>query len=137
MDPLKEMVKENGSRGWKSRPRTWNRLKEPARQNRRDPTKAEDVLWQLLRLERDRGFKFRRQHAIGPYIVDFYCASARLAIEVDGPIHEEQGEQDAARTEFIRAFGVNVLRVTNEQVLTATEETVALIRQSLQPSPSP
>ena len=121
----------------KSQPRTWIHLRESVRANRRAPTEAEDALWQMLRVERDRGFKFRRQHAIGPYIVDFYCAAAGLAIEVDGPIHASQADADAERTRFIESLRVRVLRVTNEQVLRDTERTMALLRQSLRPCPSP
>ena len=78
-------------------------------------------MWDLLRGRRTLGLKFRRQHAIGPYIVDFYCAEARL-VEVDGPIHDEQTEDDAARTEFLEAKGLHVLRMKNELVLTKSEQ---------------
>ena len=65
------------------------------------------MLWERVRNRRLGGLKFRRQHPLGPYIVDFYCAEHRLVVEVDGPIHEGQKEQDALRAECLemRAFG--------------------------------
>src|SRR5687767_11193777 len=61
---------------WQSRPQTWTALKDAVRDHRRRPTSAEGALWDILRGRRTLGLKFRRQHAIGSYIVDFYCASA-------------------------------------------------------------
>jgi very-short-patch-repair endonuclease len=58
-----------------------------AKHHRAGPTSAEEKLWAVLRSRRYRDIKFRRQHAIGPYVVDFACASARLVLEVDGPSH--------------------------------------------------
>ena len=77
-----------------------------------------------MRSRRSLGLKFRRQHAIGPYIVDFYCAEVSLAIEVDGPIHDRQTEDDAARSAFLEAKGLRVLRVRNEAVLKHPEEVI-------------
>ena len=100
-------------------------------------TEAEAALWEFLCGGRIRGFKFRRQHVIGPYIVDFYCAAARLVVEVDGPIHGRQIEADATRTIFLEQSGLRVLRVTNDQVLQHIAETRELIDRSLLASPSP
>ena len=102
---------------WKARPETWGRARDAARENRKQPTAAEAALWDILRSRRTSGLKFRRQHAIGPYLTDFYCAAANLVIEVDGPIHEKQEENDALRTAFFEAKGLRVLRFTNEEVL--------------------
>ena len=81
------------------------------------PTPAEAALWQALRAHKLRGFKFRRQQVIGPFIVDFYCASTRLVVEVDGPVHERRSDEDAARQEFLEARGLHVLRFQNADVL--------------------
>jgi very-short-patch-repair endonuclease len=90
-------------------------LEARARELRHAPTKAEKRLWNYL-----RGWnlaKFRRQHAVDRFILDFYCASAKLCVEVDGDIHDEQQERDAARTEFLNARGIHVIRFRNEEVI--------------------
>jgi very-short-patch-repair endonuclease len=102
---------------WKSEPQTWGRARDTIREHRKRPTPAEAALWDILRGRRSLGLKFRRQHAIGPYVVDFYCARAALVIEVDGPIHDKQAEDDAERTAFLEAQGLRVLRFKNEVVL--------------------
>jgi very-short-patch-repair endonuclease len=66
------------------------------------------------------GYKFRRQHSIDKFIADFYCIEVRLAIEVDGPIHEYTSEEDAIRQEFLESQGITVLRFRNEMVLNST-----------------
>ena len=93
----------------------------PARRQalRRNATIAERALWRLLRSRQLEGYKFRRQHAVGPYILDFYCAPGRLAVEVDGSQHYTSTglADDALRTLYLRAAGVRVLRFTNVEVL--------------------
>jgi very-short-patch-repair endonuclease len=81
-------------------------------------TPAERVLWEALRDRRLGGLKFRCQHPIGPFVLDFYCPERRLVVEVDGGIHNEpdQAAYDAARTEHLRAFGLAVVRVRNDEV---------------------
>ena len=81
-----------------------------ARELRRQSTAAETRLWHFLRDRRLRGLKFRRQHAVGPYILDFYCSEARLAIEVDGGGHAEteQKAYDRERTRAIAARGIRL-----------------------------
>ena len=81
-------------------PEKWAVLKEFARNNRKNPTEAEDRLWQELRKEQ-LGVKFRRQHAIEDFIVDFVCLEKRLVVEVNGEIHEQQKEYDEMRTAFL------------------------------------
>ena len=81
---------------------------------RREMTPPEARLWQWLRAGRMRGLKFRRQHPVGPYILDFYCAEAKLAIEVDGSVHDgaEQAEHDRRRTAWLgSAHGIRVIRL--------------------------
>ena len=111
---------------WQTEPALWANLKPKARRMRKNPTPAEDRLWQRLRKHQLCDTKFRRQHAIGPFIVDFYARAPRLIIEVDGPIHERQREDDAARQAHLESLGYRVLRFTNEQVL---EETEAVLDQ--------
>jgi guanylate kinase len=85
---------------------------------RNNPTPAEAALWEHLRKNQMK-FRFRRQHPIWMYVVDFYCHFLRLVIEVDGGIHEEPDSQlyDEERNQNIIGFGIHILRFTNEQVL--------------------
>lgn len=118
---------------WRTSPELWAKLKPLARQMRRDPTPAEQKLWQRLRGKQLIGLKFRRQHPIDRFIVDFYCRQTYLVIEVDGPIHDYTAEEDAIRQEFIEFQGLRVLRFTNEQVLGEIEgvlEQIALVIES-------
>ena len=94
-------------------------IKEYARHMRKHPTQAEDTLWQRLRKRQIRGLRFRRQHAIGPFIVDFYCFEASLVIEVDGSIHcdSTHAEYDAERQSFLESLGLRVLRFSNTHVI--------------------
>ena len=84
---------------------------------RSNATRPEQALWYRLRRSRLAGLKFRRQHVVGPYIVDFYCPARRLAVEVDGESHVGRGEEDAERDAFLRSQGMTVLHVTNDDVL--------------------
>jgi very-short-patch-repair endonuclease len=88
-----------------------------AREMRQPQTAAEATLWQHLR-NRNLEYKFRRQHPIERFIIDFYCAELKLCIEVDGDSHleKEQQQYDAARTEFLESIGRKVIRFTNEDV---------------------
>ena len=92
---------------------------DKARALRRRQTTAEDVLWQAIRGHKLAGLKFRRQQPMGPYIVDFYCLARNLVIEVDGEIHDQQQEYDAARTEYLEAHGATVMRFRNNEILDA------------------
>ena len=105
-------------------------IQQRARALRQRATEAERILWEHLRNRRLHGLKFRRQHPIGPYIVDFYCAAHRLVVEIDGPIHEGQREQDALRSEYLTMYGYRVLRFTNEEVLRDTESVLKRIWQA-------
>ncbi len=90
---------------------------ERAKELRRQMTEAERMLWQHLRRNRLAGLHFRRQQVVHGYIVDFYCHSCGLVVEVDGEVHTAQGDQDAARDALLAAHGLRVVRVTNEQIL--------------------
>jgi very-short-patch-repair endonuclease len=93
----------------------------------------------LLRNRQLRGAKFRRQHEFGQYILDFYCAEHRLAIEVDGAHHFEQdgAEADWDRTTYLESRGVRVLRFTNTEVLLEAEGVFDRIQLALEETPSP
>jgi len=90
-------------------------IRERARSMRRTMTGPERVLWTLLR-RNTLSLHFRRQHPVGPFVLDFYCAGARLAVEVDGPVHAEQVEADSRRTDWLAREGVRVLRFTVAEV---------------------
>ena len=96
---------------------------------RKNPTPAEAALWKVLRGRRLLGLKFRRQHPVGSFIVDFYCAVCKLVVEVDGDIHLQQVAYDQARTEQIESFGYRVVRFSNEAVLNDLEVVLADIAQ--------
>jgi very-short-patch-repair endonuclease len=91
-----------------------------ARENRANMPKAEETMWALLRDRRFIKRKFRRQHTIGIYAVDFACPAVKLVIEFDGPLHDEpeQIEFDARRTEYLELNGWRVIRFKNDEVLT-------------------
>lgn len=88
-----------------------------ARQLRKDMTEAEHRLWRVLRDGQINGHRFRRQQVIDGYIVDFYCHSLGLVIEVDGAIHEQQQEYDQARDKALATRGLTILRFKNQEVL--------------------
>jgi very-short-patch-repair endonuclease len=112
----------------------WEKLKPLARQMRHDPTQAEAILWEALRGRRIGDFKFRRQHPIDRFIVDFYCAEALLVIEVDGEIHDYTQDEDAIRQAFIESRGLNVLRFKNQQVEDALDTVLDAIHAAVQSS---
>jgi very-short-patch-repair endonuclease len=99
------------------RHRIYPPLLERARELRHPQTPAEATLWGALR-NRNLNYKFRRQHPIDRFIVDFYCAQAKLCIEIDGDSHGEasQVEYDAARTACLEELGYKVIRFNNEDV---------------------
>src|SRR6476469_1688607 len=90
--------------GWSMTPALWARLKGIVREARHEPTPAEDLLWQKLR-RKQLGVQFRRQHPINVCYADFCCPVADLVVELDGPMHEQQTERDAVRTEILEALG--------------------------------
>jgi len=89
-----------------------------AKIHRKNMTKAEMILWNELKTKKLNGYKFRRQHPIQKYIVDFYCHELKLIIEVDGGYHneKEQIEYDKIRDNILKLKGVEILRFTNEEV---------------------
>ena len=101
-------------------------LKENARKNRANMTEAEKMLWERLRCY-PRPLRFRRQHIIGDYIVDFVCLEKMLVVEVDGEYHstDEQKALDELRTEYLNSVDFSVVRFTNEQVINHINDVVA------------
>jgi very-short-patch-repair endonuclease len=99
-------------------------------------TDAERRLWLFLKRKQINGLTFYRQRPIGPYVIDFYCARARLVIEVDGAQHltDEGLHADATRDAFLRQEGLKILRFDNRQVLAATESVVEEIRRAVKSS---
>jgi leucyl-tRNA synthetase len=91
-------------------------LIERARQMRKEPTNAEALLWARLRKRQLGGLKFRRQHINQYFIVDFYCPRVKLAIEIDGPVHDEQEEYDQEREKILQELGYQVVRFKNADV---------------------
>ncbi len=90
---------------------------DKARDLRRDMSLPEVQLWQALRGEKLGGLKFRRQHPIPPYVLDFYCAGVRLAVEIDGDSHDGRAAQDARRDAFLLEQGIRTLRIPARDVL--------------------
>ncbi|MES9951065.1 MAG: DUF559 domain-containing protein [Candidatus Thiodiazotropha sp.] len=114
-------------------------LIENARELRKNQTDAESLLWQLLRNRQIENAKFRRQHPIEPYILDFYCHDKKLAIELDGGQHntDEGKDKDQKRTDFLESKGIRVLRFWNNDVLQNTEAVLEIIYNQLLPHPNP
>jgi very-short-patch-repair endonuclease len=109
-----------------------NRQRSRAKQLRQAMTRAETLLWRYLKANRIDGLGFRRQVPIKNYITDFICMSAKLVIELDGESHdfEERQRADQNRDGFFVAQGFQVLRFTNEQVMSNLEGVVEAIRQA-------
>ena len=102
-----------------------------ARQLRKELTPEEQRLWLRLRGNQIRDTAFRRQHAIGPYIVDFYAPKARLVIEIDGFQHSEDGEHDAQRTVYLGEKGIRVLRFWNNDVMNKIDHVLMVIAEAI------
>ncbi|MGO8921237.1 MAG: endonuclease domain-containing protein [Stellaceae bacterium] len=101
-----------------------------ARRLRTTPTDAEIRLWSRLRRKLLEGFRFRRQHPMGPYVVDFFCPDAKLIVEVDGGQHAESAS-DVVRTSWLEARGYRVIRFWNNDVLGNTEGVLLSILDAL------
>ena len=105
--------------------------RERGRRLRVESTNEERKLRRQLRAKRFAGFKFRRQHRIGPYFSDFCCIERRLVIEVDGGQHAEQEDRDAARTAYLEEQGYRVVRFWNEQINAQMDEVLEAIYAAL------
>jgi very-short-patch-repair endonuclease len=104
---------------------------ELARDLRNNMTESEKKLWSVLRMKQVNGYKFRCQHPIYRYILDFYCVEKRLAIEIDGKIHNTQQEYDRYRDEFLKSLEIKTLRISNEYVLNNIEKVKEMIQYEL------
>lgn len=109
-------------------------LIEQCREFRKHPTKAEALLWKQLRNKQLAGLKFRRQHPLEGFVVDFYCFELRLAIELDGGVHQvpEQVDQDEYRMRALQNEGVTFLRFWNSEVVNNMEKVMSRIHSTAQ-----
>lgn len=107
-----------------------SQLKENRRSLRSNLTPAEIKLWKCLQNKQLEGKKFRRQHSIGNYIVDFYCPEERIAIELDGEVHNNPvNEQfDLERDEYIKSLGIKVIRFKNDDIFERIDNVLNEIR---------
>ncbi|MEW6418148.1 MAG: endonuclease domain-containing protein [Nitrospirota bacterium] len=133
-----------GSRGGKrimEKVHNIKKLKENRKNLRNNLTPAEARLWSFLKNSQLEDRKFRRQHSIGSYVLDFYCPKEKLCIELDGTAHytDEGYEYDIARTEYLRTMGIRVLRFENKDVFENAEGILEEIRKNFlkQTTPTP
>lgn len=106
-----------------------------SRKLRHEMTDAEKHFWRHLRMRQLYGVKFRRQHPVGKYVLDFACIEQKIAIEVDGGQHMENPKQDEIRTAWLEAKGWQVLRFWNNEVLQNIDGVLQVIEVALTPSP--
>ena len=99
---------------------------------RRELTQPEQTLWAMLR-RNQTGLHFRRQHTLGPYILDFYCAAAKLCVEVDGPVHAERTAQDTRRDAWLAGQGIRSIRFSVEAVEQRPAVVLAAIAEAAKP----
>ena len=104
-----------------------------ARQLRRRLTLPEVLMWQALRRRGLAGLRFRRQHPIGPYILDFYCDEFRLAVEIDGQSHDhpDRINRDRHRTDWLNRQGIRVIRLAARDVLADMDGALGVIRRTV------
>ena len=109
-----------------------NAILTHVRSLRKNTTTAEQHLWHYLRAKRLNGYKFRRQHLVYPYVVDFICLKKKLIVECDGGQHLEQKAYDEKRGEFLKAKGYRVIRFWNDMVLKETSLVLDMIFEILE-----
>jgi len=109
------------------------KLKLKRKRSRNYGTKEERLLWNQLKGSR-LGFKFRRQHSVTFYILDFYCPEKKLAIELDGEQHKQNYKYDLYRTRYLEAFNIKVIRFWNWELQSNLDKVVDRIRNELTPS---
>lgn len=114
-------------------------VQQAARRLRSDETPAEKTLWSELRRNRLDGLHFRRQHALGRFVLDFYCASKKLAVELDGEVHDDPDQvmRDQMRSVALEALSVRVIRFRNEEVLKNLPSVLERIRGASRPTDAP
>ena len=111
-------------------------IEAAARRLRRNMTPAEQKLWQALKGKKLAGLKFRAQHPVGLFVLDFYCPARKLVVELDGDVHGEQADYDEVRTQQLEAYGYRVIRFRNEQVLEDLPSVLERILEAARESPS-
>ncbi|MDD2556859.1 MAG: endonuclease domain-containing protein [Desulfuromonas sp.] len=114
------------------------KMKERRKELRNNATAAEQQLWRVLRCRNIGGHKFRRQHSVGPYILDFYCPARKLALEIDGDSHflDEAVVYDQVRTAYLHALGITVLRFLNTDVYENAEAVCERILLEVEGNPN-
>lgn len=117
-------------------PRLHNKIEltSKRKQLRNNATQAEKLLWYELKKSQLAGRKFRRQHSIGKYILDFYCPEERLAIELDGGQHEDDKQKvhDEVRTEYLNNLRISVIRFKNTDIIFGRDLVVKKILEKIQ-----
>jgi len=110
-------------------------LKQRRRELRRNETDAEKVFWAQVRNRQFNGMRFLRQYSLGPYILDFYCPVLKLAVELDGGQHNQWNnkEYDAARSEYLKAQGIDLIRFWNHEVLLDMQGVLAKLALQVTP----
>lgn len=114
--PKTPSLREGRTRGTSDRGGAMKKRIHFARERRKQATKSETLLWSVLRARQLCGLKFRREHPINGYIVDFACESKKLIIEVDGGYHDQIGEKDIARETYLHGLGWNIIRFAADDV---------------------
>jgi len=114
-------------------------VKQAARELRREATRSERLLWDALRGSRLAGLKFRRQYPLGRFVLDFYCPAIRLAVEIDGDIHDTIQVADKERQTMLESIGIRFVRLPAELVESDLDAALAAIKQAggFNPSPAP
>ena len=104
-----------------------------AKEQRRNPTETENLLWTELRAKKLGGFKFRRQHPYARFVLDFYCISEQLSIEIDGGIHDSPKniEYDKMRTNFLKENGIHEIRFSNQRIKQEMDKVLKNILEKL------
>jgi very-short-patch-repair endonuclease len=104
---------------------------EAARLLRKQTAHIEEILWEKLKGKQILGLRFRRQHPIDLFIVDFYCHKVRLVVEIDGEIHNYQREYDIGRTAELEKFDIKVIRFSNVEVILDIEKVISKIKMTV------
>jgi very-short-patch-repair endonuclease len=112
-------------------------LKQRRRGPRRNQTEAERALWAKVRNKQFFGIRFFRQYSIGPYILDFYCPTVKLAVELDGGQHNQSDSREyaAARSEYLKAQGIEVMRFWDNEVLLDIQSVLSKLELKVPPRP--
>jgi len=121
----------------KARRRSAAIVRGAAREMRKQPTHSEDILWSALRNRALAGRKFRRQHPVGRFVLDFYCYEERLAVEIDGSVHQGTSAADRERQLILESMGIRFLRLPAILVERDLPAALAMIERAFGAEPSP